>query len=82
MIILGVKNSESEIEHDRVLCVLRNVLGMLGLLTAQCNRWGLLRALLFWGGRGSLETAREPRNISLGLFSFCLFLAQDFLLLL
>ena len=50
MIILGVKNSESEIEHDRVLCVLRNVLGLLGLLAAQCNRMGASQgvAVLGW----------------------------------
>ena len=68
MIILGVKNPESEIEHDRVLCVLRNVLGMLGSLTAQYNRRGASQgaAVLGWE-RLIRNSAREPRNISLGV---------------
>ena len=40
MIILGVKNSESEIEHNSVLCILQSVLGMLDLLIAEYSRGG------------------------------------------
>lgn len=40
MIILGVKNSESEIEHNSVLCTLQNGSGMLDSLIAQYSRRG------------------------------------------
>lgn len=75
MIILGLKTSQCEIEHNGVPCLFQKAWDMLGLLMEQYNRSGACPGhCCSWDENSLLETLLGSQEIfHWGYFSFGLF---------